>query len=73
MIPWLYLIQLNIPTKYDLSGISVGDIKQAMSNLADKATVFINNALSAAGHAVENAVGSVLSIAMHVIGLTKHP
>ncbi|KAH9038716.1 hypothetical protein EDB85DRAFT_2072661 [Lactarius pseudohatsudake] len=31
-IPWLHLTQLNVPTHYDISGISLGDIEQASKN-----------------------------------------
>jgi len=45
----------------------LGDVKQAMSNATDKVTGPINNALSAASHAV---AGSVPSVATRVIGST---
>jgi len=73
-IPWFHLTQLNVPTKYDLAGISPGDVKQAMSNtnLADKATGPVNNALSDASSVVGiAAAGSVPSVAMRVIGSTS--
>jgi hypothetical protein len=64
----LHLKQFDVPTKYDLAGISLGDVKQAMSNSADKATGPVNGALSAAGHG--SAAGSVPSVATRVIGST---
>jgi hypothetical protein len=69
-IPWLHLTQLNVPTNYDIAGLSLGDVKQTMSNSTDKATSPVNNTLSAAGHAVGSAVGSVPSFVTHVIGST---
>jgi hypothetical protein len=31
-IPWLHLTQLNVATKYDLSGLSLNDLHQALAN-----------------------------------------
>ncbi|KAH8992759.1 hypothetical protein EDB86DRAFT_3078965 [Lactarius hatsudake] len=31
-IPWLHLTQLNVPTHYDILGISLGDFEQALKN-----------------------------------------
>jgi hypothetical protein len=50
--------------------MSLEDVKLAMSNSTDKATGPVNNALSAAGHAVGSAAGSVPSVATRVIGST---
>lgn len=35
-IPWLPLTQLNVPTKYDLAGLSLSDIHQARTNPTTK-------------------------------------
>jgi hypothetical protein len=50
--------------------MSLGDVKQAMSNSTNKATGPVNNALSAASHAVGIAAGSVPSVTTRVIGST---
>jgi hypothetical protein len=55
---------------YDLAGMSLGDVKQAMSNSTVKAIGPVNNALSAASHAVGSAAGSVPSVATRVIEST---
>lgn len=31
-IPWLHLTQLNVPTNYDISGLSLSDFEQALRN-----------------------------------------
>ncbi|KAH9083581.1 hypothetical protein EDB83DRAFT_2511885 [Lactarius deliciosus] len=31
-VPWLHLTQLNVPTHYDILGISLGDFEQALKN-----------------------------------------
>lgn len=46
--------------------MSLGDVKQAMSNPTNKATGPVNNALSAVSHAVGSAAGSVPSVATRV-------
>ena len=45
---WFYLTQVNLPTNYDVAGLSLGDFKQAMTNLMDEALEAVSNALSAA-------------------------
>jgi len=69
-IPWLHLTQLNVPTKYDLAGLSLDDFKQAMANTnsTDKATGPVSGALSAVSHVVGSAASSVPSVATRVIG-----
>jgi hypothetical protein len=70
MIPWLHLTQFNVPTNYDLAGLSLGNFKQAMANTnsTDKVTGPVSSALSAASHVVGSAASFVPSIATRVIG-----
>jgi hypothetical protein len=35
-IPWLPLTQLNVPTYYDLAGLSLGDIHQELTTPTTK-------------------------------------
>jgi len=68
-IPWLHLTQRDVPTKYDLAGLSLGDFKQAMLNInsTDKAPGAVNDALSAVSHVVGSAASSVPSVATRFI------
>lgn len=69
-VPWLHLRQLNVPTNYDLAGLSPGDFKQAMTNSADEASGAVSNALSAAslvgsgGMEVTSMADSVSSVSL---------
>lgn len=70
-VPWLHLTQLNVPTDYDLAGLSLGDFKQTMTNSADETPGVVSNVLSAASHVhVGSGAGSVPSVATRIIGST---
>ena len=67
-IPWLHLTQLNVPTNYDLAGLSLSGFKQA-TTISDKAPEAVSNALSAAS-LVESGADSVPSVPARIIRST---
>jgi hypothetical protein len=61
-IPWLHLTQLNVPTKYDLAGLSLGDFHQALNEPTVDGSSTVSNAQPPKSH-VGSGVSSFLSVA----------
>jgi len=61
-IPWLHLTQLNVPTTYDLAGLSLGDFHQALKESTVNGSSRVSSAHTSESHG-GSSVSSALSVA----------
>jgi hypothetical protein len=68
-IPWLHLEQSGVPTSYDIGGLSLSELHNALVNSTTKTTTAATNE-SAANH-VQNGTSSLGSVTTSGAGSTR--